>query len=71
MPVIPDDCEIDSSGVWMNTSHGNLFIAHQHNDVLAECPILFMDGTFKAEQNMFSQLLTIYGLYHDHVVSLA
>ena len=82
MPAIPQSiAEIDLSGVWMNTSRGDLFLAHQHDDmvvfmtsdnllVLAECPVLFMDGTFKAAPSMFSQLFTIHGLYHDHVASL-
>ena len=50
----------------------SVFVAHQHDDmiVLDECPVLFMDGTFKAAPNMCSQLFTIHGLYHDHVVSL-
>ena len=47
-----------------------VFMTSDNLLVLAECPVLFMDGTFKAAPNMFSQLFTIHGLYHDHVVSL-
>ena len=82
MPPIPQTiAAIDLTGVWMDTLRGDQFVLHQHDDMivftttdnllaLAECPVLFMDGTFKAAPSMFSQLFTIHGLYHDHVVSL-
>ena len=82
MPPIPQTiAAIDLTGVWMNTLRGDQFVLHQHDDMivftttdnllaLAECPVIFMDGTFKAAPSMFSQLFTIHGLYHDHVVSL-
>ena len=35
MPAIPQSiAEIDLSGVWMNTSRGDLFLAHQHDDMI-------------------------------------
>ena len=54
----------------MNTSRGDSFVEHQHDDMIVfttsdNLLVLFMDGIFTAAPNMFSQLFQVFA-YKTH-----
>ena len=66
-------------GQWAETSDGQSFLLSTENDMvvfatrsnlkhLANCKTIYVDGTFKTCPKLFSQLLTVHGLFGDSVV---
>ena len=47
-----------------------IFTTNNNPYVLADCQILFMDGTFKAAPQIYQQLLSIHGQNHAYIVPL-
>jgi len=37
---------------------------------MRECSVLYIDGTFKTSPKPYKQVVTINGLYKDHVIPL-
>ena len=82
MPPVPKTFEdINLEGQWSRTCAGErfllsqadniiIFATDQNLEVLAQSPIVFMDGTFKSAPRLFRQLFTLHGLYRDHFVAL-
>lgn len=84
VPPIPssvNDVKIENG--WAKTWRGTKFLTLHDNNVgvlvfttkkmiqtLGDCTCLYIDGTFKTAPHPYKQLMTIHGLYNDHVIPL-
>jgi len=50
--------------------HMILFTTKEELKCLAECRVLYVDGTFKMCPSLYAQMYSIHGLFHDHVIPL-
>lgn len=84
MPPLPtaiDDVRI--RGKWGRTLSGERFLQRCDNDwgiavfttkknleVLAQCEVVFMDGTFRTAPHPYTQMFTVHGLYQGRCIVL-